>query len=128
MLELTSSDSTDSEEANLLVTNKKYHIPESYKESVAILEKAKWIAACYEERMAIKNNDVFDEVPLTSTNDTDLKGRWVFNVKNEPTAERFKARLVAKRFSQLKGENFVDVYAPVMSFDNSPFCPSSRFY
>ena len=71
--------------------------------------------------MAIKNNDVFDEVPLKSTKDKVVKGRWVFNVKNEPTGERFKARLVAKGFSQIKGENFVDVYAPVMSFDTLRF-------
>ena len=71
--------------------------------------------------MAIKNHDVFDEVPLSSTNDKVVIGRWVFNVKNKPTGERFKARLVAKDFSQITGENFVDVYAPVMSFDTLRF-------
>ena len=50
--------------------------------------------------MAIKTNVVFDEVPITSTNDKVVKGLWVFNGKNEPTGERFKARLVAKGFLQ----------------------------
>ena len=54
MLEFTSSDSRDSEEANLLVARRKYHNPESYKEAIATTEKAKSIAACYEELMAFK--------------------------------------------------------------------------
>ena len=71
--------------------------------------------------MAIKRNDVFNEVPLSSTNDKVVKGQWAFNVKKEPTGQRFTARLVAKGFSQIKRETFLDVYAPVMSFDTLRF-------
>ena len=60
-------------------------------------------------------------MPTFSIKDKTVKGRWVFAVKNEPTGERFKARLVAKGFSQIKGETFVDFYAPVMSFDTLRF-------
>ena len=54
-------------------------------------------------------------------NDKVVKGWWVLNVKNKPSAERFKAELVAKGYSQIICENFVDVYAPVMSFDTLRF-------
>jgi hypothetical protein len=121
MLEYSTSDSTDSEEVNLLVAKNKYNIPETFSEAMATTEKTKWLAACSEELMAMKNNDVYEEVAISSTKDKIVKGRWVFNVKSEPTGERFKARLVAKGFSQIKGENFVDVYAPVMSFDTLRF-------
>ena len=71
--------------------------------------------------MAIEYNDVFDEVPLTSTKDKIYKWRWVFNVKNKPTGEQLKTRLFAEGFSQLKCENFVDVNAPFMSLDTVRF-------
>ena len=58
MLEFPCRDFTDSKRANLLVAKGKNHIPESYKEGLATPERAKWIVACYEELMAIKNNDV----------------------------------------------------------------------
>lgn len=121
LLEYFPSDNSDSEEINLLVNKNKYDIPTSFEEAILTPQKAKWLAACLEELMAMKSNDVYDIVPTSSIKDKTVKGRWVFAVKNEPTGERFKARLVAKGFSQIKGENFVDVYAPVMSFDTLRF-------
>lgn len=120
------SDSSDAscsseDEINLLVSKNKYHIPESYSEAIQTEQKSKWIAACAEEYMSIKNNNVFDLIDSSSVKDKVIRGRWVFNVKNEHSGERFKARLVAKGFSQTKGENFVDVYAPVMGYDTLRF-------
>ena len=121
MIEYIPTDTSDSEEVNLLVPKGKYQIPDTFNEAMNTPEKSKWLLACSEELMAMKNNHVYEEVALADIKDKVVKGRWVFNVKDEPTGERFKARLVAKGFSQIKGENFVDIYAPVMSFDTLRF-------
>ena len=40
--------------------------------------------------------------------------KWVFKKKLRPndTIERYKARLVAKSYTQKEGENFFDTYSP----------------
>ena len=121
MLEYSLSDSSDEGEVHLLVDKNKYLIPTTFKEAILTPQKAQWLAACSEELMAMKHSNVYDVVPNAEFQDKIVRGRWVFAVKNEPNGERFKARLVAKGFSQIKGENFVDVYAPVMSFDTLRF-------
>ena len=121
LLEYSTLDSSDEEEAHLLVSKSKYLIPTTFEEALQSPQKAQWLAACAEELMAMKNNDVYEIVPKSNVTDKTVRGRWVFAVKDEPTGDRFKARLVAKGFSQIKGENFVDVYAPVMSFDTLRF-------
>lgn len=41
--------------------------------------------------------------------------KWVFKIKRKAdrTVERYKARLVAKRFTQVEGVNFHETFAPV---------------
>jgi hypothetical protein len=41
--------------------------------------------------------------------------KWIFKKKLRPegTIERYKARLVAKRYTQKEGEDFFDAYSPV---------------
>ena len=111
LLEYSLSDSSDEEEAHILVSKTKYIIPTTFEEAIQSPQKAQWLPACAEELMAMKNNDVYQVVSNAEVTDKPVKGRWVFAVKDEPTGERFKARLVAKGFSHEKGENFVDIYA-----------------
>lgn len=45
--------------------------------------------------------------------------RWVFKLKQTPVEEdRFKARLVAQKFTQHKGIDYEEVYAPVARAEN----------
>ena len=67
---------------------------------------------------SIQPNQVYDLVGCSSVNEKPVNSRWVFAVKHEADgSERFKARLVAKGFLQQIGENYIDVYAPVMKFE-----------
>ena len=87
LLEYSPSDNSDSEEVNLLVNKNKYEIPTTFEEAILTPQKAKWLAACLEELMAMKSNNVYDIVPTSPVKDKTVKERWVFAVKNEPTGE-----------------------------------------
>ena len=54
----------------------------------------------------MKNNDVYQVDSNAEVTDKPVKGRQVFAVKDEPTGERFKDRVVAKGFFPKKGREF----------------------
>ena len=111
-------DLTASEESHLLVSKSKYNIPINYNQVLSSPQKDKWIAAINDEMKSIQQNQVYDLVSRSSVNEKPVNSRWVFAVKHEADgSERFKARLVAKGFLQQIGENYIDVYAPVMKFE-----------
>ena len=51
---------------------------------------------------------------------TVIKSRWVYKLKrgSENEIQRFKARFVAKGFSQKPGIDFDETYAPVVKYDS----------
>lgn len=109
------------EEANLLVSKNKYVLPETFADVLQSKQKDHWISAMNEELKAISDQKVFVEHNRSKLPPRSLlvKSRWVFNVKSEVDgSEKFKARLVAKGFTQSKGDNYVENYAPVMK-DNT---------
>lgn len=112
----TSGYISDAEQGFLAVARTKYLIPETYHQVLNSSEKEKWIAAIAEELSAIDNLNVYELVKDTPDIQS-IASRWVFAVKDDPSGERFKARLVCKGFSQEKGVNFLNSWAPVMSFD-----------
>ena len=87
--------------------------PQSYKEAVEGPQSGKWIAAMGREYESIKANNTWDLTDLP--NDRKAVGsKWVFKLKGDGSQdEHFKARLVARGFSQVYGYDFTDVYAPV---------------
>ena len=112
LLEFSPSDNSDSEQVNLLVNKKQCEIPTNFEEAILTPQNAKLLAACLEELMAMKSNNVYDVVPTSSIKDKTVKGRWVFAVKNEPTGERCNARLGARCFSQIRGEKSLWMLMP----------------
>ena len=66
-----------------------------------------------EEMNSLRENDVFDLVPLPP-GATAVGGRWVYTLKDSASSESpvFKARYVAKGFSQIEGCDYFDTFAP----------------
>jgi hypothetical protein len=94
-------------------------IPMTYNEAVNDpINGQKWEEAIHTEIDAlVANNTWKEEKAPKGTNLVSTK--WVFTTKTHPDGrlERFKARLVARGFSQIHGEDYDQTFAPTVRTD-----------
>jgi hypothetical protein len=88
--------------------------PKTYEEAISSPEKEKWTQAMEEEINSLLANDTWELVDLPE--DRKAVGcKWVYKVKKTENEElKYKARVVAKGFSQKFGEDYDEVFAPVV--------------
>ncbi|KAG7547985.1 Integrase catalytic core [Arabidopsis suecica] len=86
-------------------------IPETYEEAMQTKE---WRDAVQEEIGAMTRNHTWDEEALPSRKKT-VSSRWIFTIKYKSNGEieRYKARLVARGFTQTYGADYKETFAPV---------------
>ena len=67
-----------------------------------------------EEMLALDKNEVWDLVEFM-TRRNPIGSKWVFKRKLnvEDKVEKYKSRLVAKGYSQVKGIDFGEIFSPV---------------
>lgn len=90
-------------------------IPQSYKEAMASPQAQHWKKAiAYELEQLLINQTWRGEVPPSTANLISTK--WVFTLKfhADGRLDRFKARLVARGFSQTSGIDFNETFAPTV--------------
>ena len=75
-----------------------------------------WDQAIQKELAAHDKNGTWKIVPSPGDRNI-VTCKWVFKVKYLPdgSIDKYKARLVARGFSQKPGEDFGETYAPVVS-------------
>ena len=75
-----------------------------------------WQKAITAELVSLNKREVFGPVCLTPSHIRPVGHKWVFVRKRNENNEvvRYKARLVAQRFSQRPGVDFEKTYSPVM--------------
>ncbi|KAK1413456.1 hypothetical protein QVD17_35229 [Tagetes erecta] len=96
---------------NVAVTENMETEPENFEEASM---KSEWHHAMKEEFEALKRNETWALVPKPS----DVKPvscKWVYKLKHKPdgSVDRYKARLVARGFSQQYGIDYEDTFSPV---------------
>ena len=94
-------------------------IPTSYE--AAINDKVygqKWRTAIQEELKTLEINGTWREEVLPSGTNL-VSTKWVFlvKIKSDGTLDRFKARLVARGFSQIHGIDYFETFAPTVRMD-----------
>ncbi|XP_048229560.1 uncharacterized mitochondrial protein AtMg00820-like [Ricinus communis] len=74
----------------------------------------KWCKAMKEELQALKKNNTWDIIPLP-VNKKLVGCKWIFKIKynSDGTIERYKARLIARGFTQTYGVDYQETFTPV---------------
>ena len=90
--------------------------PQNYQEAVEPAESEYWRNAMKEEMNSVKESNTFTLTTLPKGRKL-LGGRWVYTFKENPNGSRvYKARYVAKGYSQVKDEEYQDTFAPTANF------------
>ena len=94
-------------------------IPRTYREAINDREYAvQWKAAIQEEITSLVSNGTWEEFVLPEGANL-VSTKWVFTIKtkSDGSVERFKARLVARGFSQEYGIDYTETFAPTVRID-----------
>lgn len=93
-------------------------VPVTYEDAISCANAKQWKYAIKEEVDALNKNDTWEVVPKPEEKNV-IGSKWVFKVKRNSNGqiERYKARLCAKGFSQIQGEDYQETFAPTTRFD-----------
>jgi hypothetical protein len=81
------------------------------------IEKKEWADVMTEEYQSIIKNDVWEIVPRPKSKDG-VSYEWLFKIKHaaDGSIEKYKARFVARGFSQKEGIDYEETFAPVARY------------
>ena len=84
------------------------------KQAMACIHKERWPEAMLDELNSLSKHGVFELCELPPGHKL-VAGEWVLKIKRgaQGEIERFKARYVAKGFTQVHGVDFIETWAPV---------------
>jgi len=93
--------------------------PKSYRHAKVSPQWSDWKKAMDDELKSLKENDVWDVIPKPVRRKI-VASRWVFKAKGnaQGEVEHYKARLVAKGFSQILGQDYDEIFAPIVRYDS----------
>ena len=110
--ELTSS---DEEEVNIIEENEEE--PNTYEEAMSSPEAREWKSAMDEEYESLVKNKTWALVDLPPGKQL-ISARWVYKLKQDGGKPKYKARFVARGFSQRRGIDYNETYSPVARADS----------
>ena len=88
--------------------------PSTMDEAMAGPNVREWTAAKVKEKIGLESQGTWADAP--DHKGRAVKSRWAFRVSREPDGSiKFRARLVAKGFSERKGIDYFETFAPTVS-------------
>jgi hypothetical protein len=87
--------------------------PSSFQEAI---DQQVWQDAMVEEYTSIMKNNVWDIVSRPKLRST-VSSKWLYKIKHaDGSIEKFKARFVAKGFSQREGVDYEETFVPITKY------------
>jgi hypothetical protein len=85
--------------------------PTTFEEAV---QKGQWEEVMTEEHQSIMKNEVWEIIPRPKEKSV-VTSKWVYKIKHaaDESVDKYKARFVARGFSQKEGEDYDDCYRTV---------------
>ncbi|XP_045447465.1 uncharacterized protein LOC123655756 [Melitaea cinxia] len=91
--------------------------PTSVQEAMQSQDRDKWVEAMKDELQAFEENDAWSRVSEVPSDKTIVQCKWVYKKKvNSDNSVRYRARLVAKGFSQRPGIDYEETFSPVVGY------------
>ena len=93
--------------------------PQTVGEALGGDHKVKWQQAMDSEMSSLVENGVYELVDRPKGKKV-VKSKWVFRVKTDEKGEveKFKARVVAKGYSQVEGQDYDQIFSPTVRFES----------
>jgi hypothetical protein len=107
--------SPDVEHADITRSTDAHEDPQTFSEAINSSDSGKWKAAIEEEYQSLIQNQTWELVPKPKDRNI-VSCKWVFKTKlgSDGHIERYKARLVARGFTQVEGVDYQETYSPVV--------------
>ncbi|TFY51065.1 hypothetical protein EVJ58_g10757 [Rhodofomes roseus] len=96
------------------VAEANHGVPQSHSEAMKSPDKHKWHGAEKSEYDSLIENKTWILVPRPKNRKV-IKNRWVYTIKHDG---RYKARVVAKGFTQVWGQDYHETFSPVARFES----------
>ena len=94
-------------------------IPCTYKEAMSCSDSNAWLEACQDELLSLQDTQTYIPVSVDEVQADNIVGcHWVFTLKRGPdgSIQWYKARIMAKGFSQSYLINYNETFAPVVKW------------
>jgi len=88
--------------------------PRTYTEAMAHPNATEWELACNDEKRSFDTMGIYEVVPCPKWQKV-VGSKWVFHIKRGPDGaiQKYKAHVVAQGFTQIKGVDYNETFAPI---------------